>query len=53
MFDLNGLTITVVEILDPVQYPGADLFNWFFTLLIVWGLFCFGIKTLVRILTRS
>lgn len=52
MFDLNQ-TFNVLEILDPVAYPGAEYFNWFFTLIMVFGLFCFGVKALVRLLTRT
>ncbi|EMS77190.1 hypothetical protein Dpo_22c00090 [Desulfotignum phosphitoxidans DSM 13687] len=52
MFDLSQ-TFNVLEILDPATVTGAEYFNWFFTLLMIWGLFCFTIKALVRLLTRS
>jgi hypothetical protein len=53
MFDLNGITINVIQILNPEDYPGAEYFNWFFTLVVVWGMFCFGVKILVDIINRS
>lgn len=53
MFDLNGLTINAVQILDPLSYPGADYFNFFFTLIMIFGLLAFGFKLLIRIITRS
>lgn len=53
MFDLNGLSINTLQILDPSAYPGAEYFNWFFTLVLVWGLFCFGIKILCDLINRS
>jgi hypothetical protein len=53
MFDLTGQTINVLQILDPLTYPGAEYFNWFFTLVLIFGLVSFGIKMLIRVLTRS
>ena len=53
MFNLNGLTINTVQILDPLAYPGAEYFNFFFTLVMIFGLMAFGFKILIRILTRS
>lgn len=53
MFDVNNITFNVMEILDPSAYPGAEYFNWFFTLIVVFGLFCFGVNLLVRIISRS
>jgi len=53
MFDVNGVTINVIEILDPLSYPGAEYFNWFFTLITVFALLCFGIQMLVRLISRS
>lgn len=52
MFDFTG-GVNVLPILDPIAYPGAEYFNWFFTLVLVFGLISFGIKALVRVLTRS
>lgn len=53
MFDLNGITFNVMQILDPVTYPGAEYFNFFFSLIAIWALFCFGLNVLVRIISRS
>lgn len=52
MFNLNQ-TFNVLEILDPLTVTGADYFNWFFTLIMIWALVCFGVKALVRLLTRT
>jgi hypothetical protein len=53
MFDLNGITINVLTILDPEAVTGAEYFNWFFTLIAVFGMLCFGINLLVKIISRS
>ena len=53
MFELNGITINTMQILDPATVTGAEYFNWFFTLIVVWALFCFGLQILVRLITRS
>lgn len=53
MFDLNGISINTIQIIDPASYPGAEYFNWFFTLVLVWGFFCFGVKILCDIINRS
>jgi len=53
MFDLNGISINVVQILDPAAVDGAEYFNYFFTLILVFGMFCFGINLLVKIISRS
>jgi hypothetical protein len=53
MFDFTGLTINTVQILDPVSYPGAEYFNFFFTLVMIFGMMAFGFKLLIRIITRS
>jgi hypothetical protein len=53
MFDLDDITIAVIEILDPVAVPGADYFNWFFTLVVVFAMFAFGVNILVRLISRS
>jgi len=52
MFDFNQ-AINVIEILDPLTVDGAAYFNWFFTLVVIWGMFCFGVNLLVRIIARS
>lgn len=53
MFNIGGSTFDVVQILDPANYPGAEYFNWFFTLIMIWGLFCFGLKVLCDLINRS
>lgn len=53
MFDLNGVTISVIQILDPSAVDGAEYFNYFFTLVLVFGMVCFGINLLVKIVSRS
>jgi hypothetical protein len=53
MFDLDNVTINVLEILDPEAITGAEYFNWFFTLILVFGLVCFGIKVLFDLINRS
>lgn len=53
MFNLNGITVNVVEILDPLNVPGAEYFNYFFTLVLLFGMLSFGINILVRIISRS
>jgi hypothetical protein len=59
MFDLSQ-TFNVLEIITPydaVTAPdgvlGGEYFNYFFTISIIWGLFCFGVKALVRLMTRT
>jgi len=53
MFELNGITINAMQILDPATVTGAEYFNWFFTLITVFAMFCFGLNLLVRIISRS
>lgn len=53
MFPWSGLqTYNIIEFM-PATIDGADVFNYFFTLMVVVGLFAFGIKVLVRIVSRS
>lgn len=53
MFDLNGITVNTIELLDPLVVTGAEYFNYFFTMIAMVALVCFGINALVRIVTRS
>ena len=53
MFDLDDITINVLEIIDPVAVTGGAYFNYFFTLIVVFAMFSFGLNILVRLLTRS
>lgn len=39
-------------ILDPVSVTGAEYFNYFFTIVAMFGMVCFGINLLVRIISR-
>jgi flagellar biogenesis protein FliO len=52
MFNLNGITIAALQVM-PSGQTGADYFNYFFTLIVVFGLFSFGINLLVKIISRS
>lgn len=53
MFNLNGITVNTVQILDPAVVDGAEYFNYFFTVILVFGMVCFGINLLVKIISRS
>lgn len=44
----NRMVVPVIEIIT-----GADAFNYFFSVVLFFGLFAFGVNLLVRILTRS
>lgn len=53
MWDLNNLSVNVIEILDPVSVTGAEYFNFFFTIIAVFAMVCFGINVLIRLISRS
>ena len=53
MFEIDDITFNVMELLDPVQVPGADYFNWFFTVIAIFALLCVSIQILIRIVSRS
>ena len=51
MFPWSGVTtFNIIQLL-----PGADYqaFNYFFTLIMVWGLFSWGVGLLCKIISRS
>jgi len=53
MFNLTGLSIKTMQILNPANVPGAEYFNYFFTIIAVFAMIAFGINILVRIISRS
>jgi len=53
MFDLDDITINTIQILDPVAVTGAEYFNYFFTIIVVFAMFSFGLNVLVRLISRS
>jgi hypothetical protein len=50
---IAGETVLVMQILDPATVTGAEYFNWFFTLVMVFGLIAFGLNVMVRLIARS
>jgi len=52
MFDFTGLTITPLTIIAPPQ-SGAEAFNYFFTLVLMFGMFSWGIGMLASIISKS
>lgn len=52
MFDFNGITINPVQIID-ASVTGADAFNYFFTMVLIFGLFSWGVGLLASIISRS
>jgi len=53
MFELDDIAINTIQILDPVAITGAEYFNYFFTIIVIFAMFSFGLNVLVRIMTRS
>lgn len=51
MFPWSGVTTFNPIIL--MTGDGSDVFNWFFTIIMVWGLFCWGVGLLCKIVSRS
>jgi len=50
---INNVKILTIEILDPEVITGAEFFNYFFTLVIVFGLVAFCLQILFRVVSRS
>ena len=51
MFPWSGeITVNVIPIMSG---EGSEYFNYFFTIMIVFGLICFGFKILIRLVSRS
>lgn len=53
MFELDGVSVNTIQLLDPTLITGAEYFNYFFTMIAMVALVCFGINAMVRIITRS